>query len=245
MSKVDHSSQSLLVQSEETKTSVGAALLNPSLRGSRPLEKQVRKTRKRGKLGMSPFRYRILVVDDDESIATMAKAILESQGYEVLCAVDGFDGLTALKQSPPDVIISDLQMPNMSGFEFLSIVRKRFPNIPTIAMSGAFSGKDVPENALADAFFEKGQYSRKELFQKIIALLKEVPARPSISRRVKPAVWIPISDANYIAVTCPSCLRTFPVPAPLPVGAHTVECDACASAVSFHITDEFRTRCMN
>jgi CheY-like chemotaxis protein len=189
---------------------------------------------------MSPFRYRILVVDDDESIATMAKAILESQGYEVHCATDGFRGLTALKQSPPDVIISDLQMPNMSGFEFLSIVRKRFPNIPTIAISGEFSGRDVPESVLADAFFEKGQYSPRELFQKIIALLEEFPARPHVVRRAKPAVWIPVSKADYIAVTCPSCLRTFPVPAPFPIGAHTVECDACESAVSFHITDEFR-----
>jgi len=191
---------------------------------------------------MSPFRYRILVVDDDVTIGTTAKAILESQGYEVLCALDGFEGLSALKQSPPDVIISDLQMPNMSGFEFLSIVRKRFPSISTIAISGAFSGRDVPESVLADAFFEKGQYSIAELFQKIIELIEVIPARPRVGRRAKPAVWIPVSNANYIAVTCPSCLRTFPVPSPLPVGAHTVECDACASSVLFHITDEFRTR---
>jgi hypothetical protein len=130
----------------------------------------------------------------------------------------------------------------MSGFEFLSIVRKRFPSIPTIAISGAFSGMDVPESVLADAFFEKGQYSLKELFQKIIALLEELPARPHLARRATPAVWIPLSSENYIAVTCSACLRTFPVPAPLPVGAHTVACDACESDVSFHITDEFGTR---
>jgi CheY-like chemotaxis protein len=181
-------------------------------------------------------------VDDDESIGTMAKAILESQGYEVLCAVDGFDGLTALKQPPPDVIISDLQMPYMSGFEFLSVVRKRFPHIPTIAISGAFSGRDVPESVLADAFFEKDQYSLEDLFQKIIVPLEEIAKRPNVPRWVKPAVWIPVRNANYIAVTCPSCLRTFPDSAPLPIGAHTLDCDTCASSVSFHITDEFRTR---
>jgi CheY-like chemotaxis protein len=64
-------------------------------------------------------------------------AILESQGYEVLCAANGFDGLTKLKQLPPDVIISDLQMPDMSGVEFLTFVRKCFPDIPTIAISSA------------------------------------------------------------------------------------------------------------
>jgi CheY-like chemotaxis protein len=182
------------------------------------------------------------MVDDDGSICTMAKAILESQGYEVQCAVDGFDALTALTHSLPDVIISDLQMPNMNGFEFLSVVRKRFPRIPTIAISGAFSGRDVPDSVLADAFFEKGQYSPRELFEKIAVLLEELPARQHVERRLKPAVWIPLSNAHYIAVTCPSCLRTFPVPAPLPIGAHTAECAACTLPVVFHITDEFRTR---
>jgi CheY-like chemotaxis protein len=191
---------------------------------------------------MSPFRYRILVVDDDGSICTMAKAILESQGYEVQCAADGFDALTALTRSLPDVIISDLQMPNMSGFEFLSVVRKRFPRIPTIAISGAFSGRDVPDSVLADAFFEKGQYSLPELFQKVAVLLREIPVRPHVEHRVNSAVWIPVTNANYIAVTCPSCLRTFPVPAPLPIGAHTAECAACTAPVLFHITDEFRSR---
>ena len=64
-----------------------------------------------------------------------------------------------LKQSLPDVVISDLRMPNMSGFEFLSVVRRRFPQIAVIAISGEFAGIDVPESVLADAFFEKGQYS--------------------------------------------------------------------------------------
>jgi CheY-like chemotaxis protein len=86
------------------------------------------------------FNYRILVVDDEENIRTAAEAVLKSQGYEVRCAVDGFDGLTVLKQSLPDVIISDLRMPNMNGFEFLSVVRKRFPHIAVVAISGDFSG---------------------------------------------------------------------------------------------------------
>jgi len=53
----------------------------------------------------------------------------------------------------PDVIISDLQMPKMNGFEFLPVMRKRFPQIPIIAISGEFSGRDVPESVLADGLF--------------------------------------------------------------------------------------------
>jgi CheY-like chemotaxis protein len=186
------------------------------------------------------FRYRILVVDDEKNLRTVARTILESQGYEVLCAVDGFDGLTKLKKSLPDVVISDLRMPNMSGFEFLSVVRKRFPQIAVIAISGEFSGIDVPESVLADAFFEKGQYSPENLFEKIIALLDDIPQRPSVAGHSKAAVWIPVKDdADYIAVTCSSCLRTFPVPAPLPDGVHSAECDFCATLVSFRITEGF------
>ena len=187
---------------------------------------------------MSSFRYRILVVEDEKNLRTVARTILESQGYEVLCAVDGFDGLTKLKQSLPDVVISDLRMPNMSGFEFLSVVRKRFPRIAVIAISGEFSGIDVPESVLADAFFEKGQYSPEDLFQMVAALLEEIPQRPSVAGLPKAAVWIPVKDdAGYIAVTCSTCLRTFPVPAPLPDGVHTAECDFCGTEVSFRITE--------
>jgi CheY-like chemotaxis protein len=189
-------------------------------------------------MGTASFRYRILFVDDDEKIRTMAHALLAAQGYKVLCAVDGFDGLSTLKQSLPDVIISDLRMPNMSGFEFLSVVRKRFPHIPVIAISGEFSGVDVPESVLADAFFEKGQYSPEELLQKIIALLEELPTRPRIGRQPQSTVWIPVnSKVNYIAVTCPFCLRTFPVPTPVPEGVNTTPCEFCATEVSFRIAD--------
>ncbi len=97
----------------------------------------------------SPFPYRILIVEDEPSLRQLGKRLFEAQGYEVRGAEDGFEGLAALKQSLPDIIISDLQMPNMNGFEFLSVVRRRFPTIPVIAISGEFSGLSVPENVLA------------------------------------------------------------------------------------------------
>ncbi|MFC5862484.1 response regulator [Acidicapsa dinghuensis] len=184
---------------------------------------------------MSPFRYRVLMVDDDEVVCKVGAAVLQSQGYEVLCANDGFTGLAALKQSLPDVVISDLQMPKMGGFEFLSVVRKRFPQIPVIAISGEFTSHDVPESILADAFFQKGQYAPPELFEKIASLL-EGPIRARPEKPSKAAVWIPSATGdNYIAVTCTDCLRTFPVSLPLAPGTHTVACDFCFSEVMFQI----------
>ncbi len=73
----------------------------------------------------------------------------------MLTAADGVEGLHALSKSLPDVIISDLNMPKMSGFEFLAVVRERFPHIATIAMSGGYSTGEKPLGILADAFLQK------------------------------------------------------------------------------------------
>jgi CheY-like chemotaxis protein len=181
------------------------------------------------------FPYRILVVDDEPCLRDLGKMLLEAQGYEVRCAEDGFEGLAALKQSLPDIIISDLQMPNMSGFEFLSVVRRRFPTIPVIAMSGAFSGAAVPGSVLADAFFQKGDFRPEELFEKIMDLLHELPTRPRIGKPTQAAVWVK-NDKGTIAVTCSECLRTFPV-SDVSKGTNEAECDFCSSVIRFEIIE--------
>jgi CheY-like chemotaxis protein len=110
-------------------------------------------------------------VDDEANLRVLGKSILESQGYEVHCAEDGVEGLTALSRLVPDMIISDLQMPNMNGFEFLSVVRQKYPAVPVIVISGEFSQAMVPESVLADAFFQKGNYKPAALFEKITELM--------------------------------------------------------------------------
>ena len=182
------------------------------------------------------FRYRILLVEDDPLLREVGKLLLAAQGYEVLCAEDGFEGLAALKQSLPDIIISDLRMPNMNGFEFLSVVRRRFPTIPVIAVSGEFSGLSMPESVLADAFFSKGTYQPAELFEKIIELLQELPTRPRVGKPNRAAVWVK-NDKGSIAVTCPECLRTFPVLG-VTQGVNEAECDFCSCMIRFEIIAE-------
>lgn len=166
----------------------------------------------------------------------VVRAQLEKQGYEVLCAEDGFEGLTALKQSLPDLIISDLRMPNMSGFEFLSVVRRRFPSIPVIAISSEFSALSMPETVLADAFFQKGEYELPELYKKIAELLETLPSRPRTGKLNKAAVWVKTSKGT-LAVTCSECLRTFPVSDAVK-GVNEAECDFCGSHIRFEIIGE-------
>ena len=185
-----------------------------------------------------PFRYRILIVDDEPDLRRVGTALLEAQGYEVQGAEDGFEGLSALKQSLPDIIISDLQMPNMNGFEFLSVVRRRFPIIPVVVISGEFTGVSVPESVLADAFFPKGGYRPAELFEKIIDLLHELPTRPKVGKPSQAAVWVK-NDRGTVAVTCSECLRTFPV-SNVSRGANEAECDFCSCMVRFEIIGEPR-----
>ncbi len=183
-----------------------------------------------------PFPYRILIVEDDPGLRQLGKLLLGAQGYEVRGAEDGFEGLAALKQSLPDIIISDLQMPNMNGFEFLSVVRRRFPTIPVIVISGEFSGLSIPESVLADAFFPKGGYNAQELFEKIIELLHELPSRPKVGKPNQAAVWVKNNRGTF-AVTCSECLRTFPV-SDVSKGLNDAECDFCGCMVHFEIIGE-------
>src|SRR5690348_2499570 len=130
---------------------------------------------------LNGFDYRILVVDDDPAILETSARILRQRGYEVRTASDGFAALAELRRSLPDVIITDLRMPNMSGFELLSVVRRRFPQIPVIVISGEFNGI-APDGLIADAVLNKGNYKPQELFSKIADLLRDSPLRPHISK---------------------------------------------------------------
>jgi PleD family two-component response regulator len=77
------------IQKMPARTAAAKQPASPTYEGSFVAEAQI-----------NPFPYRILVVDDDPSIREVARAILESQGYEVLTVADGLDGLRALMQVP-------------------------------------------------------------------------------------------------------------------------------------------------
>jgi CheY-like chemotaxis protein len=158
------------------------------------------------------FNFRILVVDDEETIRLTSAKILESKGFEVRTASDGFAALVELRRSPPDILISDLRMPNMGGFELLSIVRRRFPHIPVIAISGEFDGI-APGGIIADYFFSKGSYRPEELFDKIAELIAHTPMRQNIAKPDRAPVWMPRNGDAYFVVTCTDCLRSFSIPA--------------------------------
>jgi len=167
-------------------------------------------------MGTSP-KHRILVVDDEPSICETTAFLLEAAGYEVSTAVDGFDALLQLKSVPFDVIISDLNMPHMSGFEFLSVVRRRFPEIAVVAVSGAYeSGDSIPGGVIADAFYAKGRQDPRDILHTVAELIETSPVRWVNHHRQSAPVWIPRSGKDskgipFIVLTCTECLRSFPL----------------------------------
>jgi CheY-like chemotaxis protein len=104
---------------------------------------------------MTTRKPNILIVEDDDQIRLLLCAILEQSGYSVRRATDGVAALEELRAEIPDILLSDLHMPRMSGFELLPVVRQQFPRTRVVAMSSAFLGDDVPAGIVADAFYAK------------------------------------------------------------------------------------------
>jgi len=162
-----------------------------------------------------PSKRQILVVDDDPSVCEAVATLLISAGYDVTTAEDGFAALLQLRKVMPDVVVSDLDMPNMSGYELLSVVRRRFPDILTVAMSGAYQGCDVPRGVVADSFFSKGGRP-KVLLRALGDLLRGVSARSSDHHREFAPAWISrygseLHEMPSVMLTCAECLRAFQV----------------------------------
>ena len=162
-------------------------------------------------------RREILVVDDDTAVRDSIGLVLKMAGYAVSLAENGFDALLQLRRAFPAVIISDLNMPQMSGFEFLSVVRRRFPGIPVIAMSGAYHyGDAVPGGVIADVFYAKGMSNPDELLKIVANLIQTSAARAVAHQKESAPVWIPRNGKDshgipYVVVTCTECLRSFPL----------------------------------
>ena len=92
---------------------------------------------------------KLLIVDDELSTRNLLTQIFSNMGHDVNSAEDGFSALEQIRAEVPDILLSDLNMPRMSGFELLSVVRRRIPEIYVIATSGAFRGDEVPHGIAA------------------------------------------------------------------------------------------------
>ncbi len=188
---------------------------------------------------MPNAKIKLLIVDDEPSTRMLLTHIFTELGHSVRSAEDGFSALMEIRQEIPDILLSDLNMPGMSGFELLSVVRRRFPGIHVIAMSGAFSGDGVQPGVAADAFYEKAT-NLGTLLQIVEAVAH--PGRPTIQYPSKLApIWIqsnghdPFGEA-YVMISCPECLRTFTQFLGKAINhIHETDCVHCSSLIHYAI----------
>jgi CheY-like chemotaxis protein len=86
---------------------------------------------------------RILVIDDDLQMRQMLRQTLEREGYEVIEAPDGKIGLRVFRQSPTDLVITDIIMPEKNGIKTIIEITRDFPDVKIIAISGGNRGIDA------------------------------------------------------------------------------------------------------
>jgi len=120
---------------------------------------------------------RILVIDDEEEVRDILKQMLELEGYEVITAKDGNEGIKLFKQNPADLVITDIIMPDKEGIETIIELRREFPDVKIISISGG--GRIGPHDYLAMAkklgaerSFTK-PFERKKILQAIEELLDQ------------------------------------------------------------------------
>lgn len=129
---------------------------------------------------------RILIVDDDPMVCMAMEICLERHGFEVTIADGGDAGLRALEGSSFDLMLVDIFMPHMRGFESIRIFHERAPAIPLIAMSGyAFANLDAPAPDFLRMAIELGaaRCLRKPFTQAaLLAVVNECLAEAALRR---------------------------------------------------------------
>lgn len=125
--------------------------------GKKLLKKSIKKERKRN----------ILVVDDSITSRTLLKDILESAGYNITLAVDGIDALDNLKIQSFDLVVSDVEMPRMDGFELTTAIRKntKLADLPVVLVT-ALAKKEHRERGMeagANAYIVKSSFDQSDL----------------------------------------------------------------------------------
>ena len=123
-------------------------------------------------------RYRILLVDDEPSIVKMVGKRLEVEGFEVLIAMDGQEGLDKARAERPDLIVLDLMLPKLNGYEVCTMLKQdtRYQGIPVVLFTAKAQEKDekLGMECGANAYVKK-PFRAQELLEKIRALLPAAP----------------------------------------------------------------------
>lgn len=128
-----------------------------------------------------PVGQTVLVVDDDEEIREFAEAGLTAAGFHVFTADNGARAYSIFQRHKPQLIISDIRMNRVDGFELLAKVRESSPGTPVILCSGFYAGleRDLKHSALKPELFVEKPFKMSELIAHVKRLLQENIAQAS------------------------------------------------------------------
>jgi CheY-like chemotaxis protein len=207
------------------------AVWRRSNQAARPSSEQPAMGEQSGKL--------VLLVEDEPVVQRLIAKYLVAEGYKVQTAIDGLDAIAKLRAGLPELIISDLRMPRMDGFELFHVVHKRFPQIPIMLM-GDEAPSAWPERVASDAYFQKNGFGFHQLPEVIAELNKGLqlrPAPPPVDS--KPAQAMRDGNDRYV-VNCRDCLREFSIPRIFHVrGAQNwTSCFHCGKMIQFCVAEQ-------
>ena len=137
--------------------------------------------------------FHILVVDDDKNTRLLMQAILEAERYHVTLAASGLEALELLEKTHVDLIVLDVMMPGMDGYEFTRTLRAAQSDLPILMVSAKQMPSDIKQGFIAgtDDFMVK-PVDEEELLLRIRALLRR--ARIVSERRIPPGAGTPDGD---------------------------------------------------
>lgn len=142
--------------------------------------------------------FRILVVDDDKNTRRLLKAVLESENYAVFTAVNGEDAFEVMDREHIDLVVLDIMMPKMDGYEFTRTLREVQNNLPILMVSAKQLPQDKHKGFLVgtDDYITK-PIDEKEMLLRIKALLR----RAHIASERKLVIGDVILDYDSLSVT--------------------------------------------
>lgn len=142
--------------------------------------------------------FNILVVDDDKNIRKLMQAVLEAEKYKVFTACDGMQALEVLENNFVDLVILDVMMPNMDGYEFTEYIRKTNNNLPILMVSAKHLPSDKHKGFIAgtDDYITK-PIDEEEMLLRIKALLR----RAKIATEHKIIIGDVVLDYDSLTVT--------------------------------------------
>ncbi len=138
---------------------------------------------------MDAIRYKILVVDDEPDMLTTYRALLEGAGFSVLCAASAAEAVSAAAESRPDIILSDVSMPDVGGNALLARLKadRATAGIPVVLMSGAYKEETDQAGGLeagADDYLPKPA-SPRLLAARLRAVLRRYTAPQDLGETLK------------------------------------------------------------